>query len=431
MDYSKIVEFPVREFFRQPRSLLGPGAHEMAGPEAAAMGLKHVLIVTTGLSGTGILDEVTQNFTDAGVAVSVYDKVESNPKDYNCMDAYQMFADGACDGFVSLGGGSSHDCTKGARVVAAHDGRNINEFQGLFKSENLDNPPQIAINTTVGTGSETTPFAVINDMSSDEAPHKWVAVDRAMTTTLAINDPVLCMTQPPEYVAYTGFDTIAHASEAYAGRVQHLSGTPLGLKALELCGAHLREAYANPHDFDAMSGMVWAQYIAAQAFSASLLGILHSLSHAVCALYDIHHGLNNGVGIARVWEYNLPAAGGRYADIATALGEDTTGLSKSTAADLAIEAVVRLGKDVGIPDNFSSVKADYPKSRMGKGNYYENRPTEIKSDDAELAWMAKHMIDDPCTGGNPRDVTEAGLVELLRDCVYEPMERSTPMVTRA
>ena len=56
--------------------------------------------------------------------------------------------------------------------------------------------------------------------------------------------------------------------------------------------------------------MCWAQYMAAQAFSSGLLGILHSLSHAVCAYYDIHHGLNNGVGIARVWTYNQPAVDG-------------------------------------------------------------------------------------------------------------------------
>ena len=80
------------------------------------------LFVTSGLRGTGIIDECKTNFENAGVSVTVYDKVESNPKDYNVMDAYKAFADGECDGFVSIGGGSSHDTTKGARVVAAHDG---------------------------------------------------------------------------------------------------------------------------------------------------------------------------------------------------------------------------------------------------------------------------------------------------------------------
>ena len=160
-----MFEFPIKEFFKQPRSLLGGwGAYENAGPEAAAMGLNHVLVRHVGVSGTGIIDECKTNFENAGVSVTVYDKVESNPKDYNVMDAYKAFSEGECDGFVSIGGGSSHDTTKGARIVAAHDGRNVNEFQELNASETLDNPAHIAINTTVGTGSETTPAYVITDL---------------------------------------------------------------------------------------------------------------------------------------------------------------------------------------------------------------------------------------------------------------------------
>ena len=197
MDTTKVYEFPIREHWRQPRALLGAGAAELAGPEAATMGLKHVLFVTSGLRGTGIVDEVRGSFEDSGVAVTVYDGVESNPKDYNVMDAYQAFAQAECDGFVSLGGGSSHDTAKGARIVAAHDGRNVNDFAGLNVSERLDNPPQIAINTTVGTGSETTPAYVITDTTSDNAPYKWVGFDKACTTTLAINDRCSCSRSRP------------------------------------------------------------------------------------------------------------------------------------------------------------------------------------------------------------------------------------------
>jgi formaldehyde dismutase / methanol dehydrogenase len=425
MDTTQMFEYPVKEFFKQPRSLLGAGAYEQAGPEAAAMGLRHVLFVTTGLRETGIINECETNFENAGVSVTVYDKVESNPKDYNVMDAYNMFTEAECDGFVSIGGGSPHDCAKGARVVAAHDGRNINEFQGLNQTEKLENPPHIAINTTNGTGSETTPFAVITDLSSPEKPHKWVMADGAITTTLAINDPVLMMTQPPEFVAFTGFDTLAHAAEAYVGRVQHLSCTPLALKAIEMTQSNLREATYNTNNYHAMEAMCWAQYIAAQAFSSSLLGILHSLSHAVCAYYDIHHGLNNGIGIARVWTFNQPAAVVRYADIANAMGEDTRGLNPAQAADRAIEAVIRLARDCGIPDNFAEVDPNYVKSEIGRGPFYEERPTKIESDDEELQAMAEHMMEDLCTPGNPRDLTLEAAKEILRDCVYDPMVRKT------
>ena len=73
MDVSKVFEFPIKQFNPQPRALIGPGAWELAGPEAAAMGLKHVLLITSGLRGTGIVDEVKRNLEDAGVAVTVYD----------------------------------------------------------------------------------------------------------------------------------------------------------------------------------------------------------------------------------------------------------------------------------------------------------------------------------------------------------------------
>ncbi len=424
MDLSQIYEFPVKEFFKQPRSLFGAGAHESAGPEAAAMGLKHVLFVTSGLRGTGIIDNCKKNFEDAGVSVSVYDKVESNPKDYNVMDAYKAFSEGDCDGFVSIGGGSSHDTTKGARVVAAHDGRNVNEFQAVNASEKLDNPAHIAINTTVGTGSETTPAYVITDLSSPNAPHKWVGFDRAAITTLAINDPILCMTQPPEYVAYTGFDTMAHASECYVGRVQHPSTTPIALSAVRMVSDNLREATYNPRNYEAMEKMVWAQYIAAQAFSTGLLGILHSLSHAVCAYYDIHHGLNNGVGLPRVWTYNQPAAPDKYADIAGAMGVETRNMTTPEAADAAIEEVIRLTKDCGCPENWGQV-GEYPKTRMGKGWYEGKTTAAIQSDDDELQKMAEHMMGDLCTPGNPRDLTVEGAKEILRDCMYDGMEVKT------
>jgi methanol:N,N-dimethyl-4-nitrosoaniline oxidoreductase len=152
---------------------------------------------------------------------------------------------------------------------------------------------------------------------------------------------------------------------------------------------------------------------------------MHSISHAVCAYYDIHHGLNNGIGLSRVMTYNQPAATRRYADVAAAMGEDTRGLNPAQAADKGIDAVIRLAQDCGIPDNFSRVDPNYAKSEMGRGPFYENRPTKIESDDAELQAMAEHVMEDVCTPGNPRDLTVEAAKEILRDCVYDPMVRKT------
>ena len=144
MEAHKLWQFPIKEFHRIPRGLLGPGAYEMVGLEANKLGFKRCVLATSGLRGTGIVEDIVGKLKYRGVDVVVYDKIESNPKDYNVMDIADMYTREKCDSFVSVGGGSVTDATKGARVVVSHDGRNINEFDGYNKSENPNNPPHIA-----------------------------------------------------------------------------------------------------------------------------------------------------------------------------------------------------------------------------------------------------------------------------------------------
>ncbi|MEM8906100.1 MAG: iron-containing alcohol dehydrogenase, partial [Actinomycetota bacterium] len=123
MDVARLLAFPIKNYHPTPHALLGPGAHEMIGLSAAQLGFQRTLLMTTGLRGTGIVDEVKGIVEGAGVEVVVFDDVESNPKDHNVMAAHATYANESCDSFISLGGGSSHDCTKATRIVAAHDGR--------------------------------------------------------------------------------------------------------------------------------------------------------------------------------------------------------------------------------------------------------------------------------------------------------------------
>ena len=79
--------FPIKEFHPFPRALMGPGAHEMIGPEALKLGFKKTLVMTSGLRGSDIVHKIVESMKYHGLDVVVYDKVESNPKDYNVMDA--------------------------------------------------------------------------------------------------------------------------------------------------------------------------------------------------------------------------------------------------------------------------------------------------------------------------------------------------------
>jgi methanol:N,N-dimethyl-4-nitrosoaniline oxidoreductase len=415
MEVQRLHEFPIKEFHNVPRGLLGPGAYELVGVEAKNLGFKKSLLMTSGLRGTGIIEDIVGKVKYAGVDVVVYDKVESNPKDYNVMDAYQLYADEKCDSFISVGGGSTHDACKGARIVAAHDGRNVNEFEGFNKSENPVNPPHIAISTTAGTGSETSWAYVITDTSDKDNPHKYVAFDDRSIATLAICDPVMYYDLPQDYTAFCGFDVLAHASEPYVSRLDFAPSLGSALKAIELTATHLRGAVAEPMNYEHRTGMMLAQYIAAQAFNSGGLGIIHSISHAVSAFYDSHHGLNNAVALPRVWEFNLPARYERFADIAVAMGVDTHGMTKVQASEAALDAAIRLLKDVKIPENFTSVE-DYTKNRMDTG-VYKGKGRRIKGDDADVERVAKHVMGDACTPGNPQECT----VEILKPVVKAAM----------
>lgn len=411
--------FPIKEFHPFPRALLGPGGSEMIGPEALKLGFKKTLVMTTGLRGSDVVHKIVESMKYHGLEVVVYDKVESNPKDYNVMDAVALYQDNRCDSFVSIGGGSSHDACKGARISVAHDGRNINEFEGFNKSENPKNPPHIAVSTTAGTGSETSWAYVITDTTTDPSkPHKYVAFDDAAITSLAIDDPVMYYQTPVDFTAQCGFDVLAHASEPYTSRLNFPPSLGSALQAIELTAQNLREATWNPQDLKGREGMMYAQYIAAQAFNSGGLGIIHSISHAVSAYYDLHHGLNNAIALPRVWAFNMPVMYKRFADIARAMGVDTHGMTDVQAADAALAAAIRLLRDVGIPEKFTDVKQDsYVKNRLGQGptEYYAGRAV-VKGDEEDVDNITNHVLGDTCTPGNPKECTFDTVRPVVEHC---------------
>lgn len=412
--------FPIKEFHPFPRAMIGPGAFEMVGPEAIKLGFRKPLVMTSGLRGSGLVEQLMGSLKWHGIEAVLYDQVESNPKDYNVMDSVALYQENECDSFISIGGGSSHDACKGARISVAHDGRNVNDFEGFNKSENPRNPPHIAISTTAGTGSETSWAYVITDTTTDpDNPHKYVAFDDAAVATLAIDDPTLFYTCPVDYTAQCGFDVLAHASEPYVSRLNFEPSLGNAIRAIKLTADNLRQATWNPTDLAGREGMMYAQYIAAQAFNSGGLGIIHSTSHAISAFYDTHHGLNNAIALPRVWAFNLPTHYKRFAEIAQAMGVDTYHMTDVQAAEAALAAGIRLLRDVGIPEKFTDVKQDtYSKNRLGQGptEYYKNAPV-IKGDKADVDRITNHILGDACTPGNAKECTFETVRPVVEHCM--------------
>lgn len=202
----EIFQFPILYTNPIPRIAVGWGSYQTIGNECKAAGIKKALIVTSGLKGTGIIEEIKGVINYAGVAMEVFDKVTSNPKDHEIMDAYKMFKDTQCDGIVAVGGGSSIDTGKCIRVIDANGGQDVDNFtvfinppfEEKLKMMKPCTIPQISVTTTSGTGAEVTSLAAI---SNTKMKAKVLVSGPNVQSTIAIIDPLLSRLQPQQLAA--------------------------------------------------------------------------------------------------------------------------------------------------------------------------------------------------------------------------------------
>jgi alcohol dehydrogenase len=338
-------------FFIPTVSLMGLGSAKEAGDQAKALGAKNLLIVTdAGLAKLGVADTIKGYVTGAGLQAVIYSGAEPNPTDKNVRDGVKVYKDSKCDGIVSLGGGSSHDCGKGIALMIANGG-DIRDYEGVNKSTK-PMPPFLAINTTAGTASEMTRFCII---TNSETHVKMAIVDWRVTPNIAINDPLLMVGMPPSLTAATGMDALTHAVEAYVSTIATPITDACAIKAIELIAKYLRPAVANGSNLEARDKMAYAEYLAGMAFNNASLGYVHAMAHQLGGFYNLPHGVCNAILLPEVSAFNKIACPERFADIAVALGEKIEGLSPVDAADVAVAAIRKLSKDVGIPQGLAGL----------------------------------------------------------------------------
>ena len=362
-------------FYIPTVTLMGVGSSKETGEHVKALGAKKVLIVCdAGMINMGLADQIKGLIEAAGVEALIYSGSEPNPTDKNVHDGLKVYQDNKCDGIVSLGGGSSHDCGKGIGLVV--NGDHIRDYEGVNKSKK-PMPPFVAINTTAGTASEMSRFCII---TNTETHVKMAIVDWRVTPNIAINDPVLMSGMPPALTAATGMDALTHAVEAYVSTIATPITDCCAIKAIELVANNLRAAVANGTDLEARDQMAYAEYLAGMAFNNASLGYVHAMAHQLGGFYNLPHGVCNAILLPAVSSYNLIANLKRFADIAVAMGENIDGLSKRDAADKAIASIKKLSADLGIPAGLTELG--------------------VKEEDFEL--MAKNAMKDACGFTNPK-----------------------------
>lgn len=371
-------------------SYFGAGCRKELKTEMANRGYKKAFVVSDkDLVKFNVAKLVTDELDEMGAEYVLFDDVKANPTINNVQTGYKLFKEFNPDVIIAIGGGSVIDTAKAIGIIAANpDFYDVKSLEGVADTKNKAFPI-IAFATTSGTAAEVTINYVITD---EEAGRKLVCVDPHDIPVIAFNDADMMKTMPKGLTAATGMDALTHAIEGYITKGAHALSDLLCWNSIKFIADNLEKAVKNGADDAAREGMAYGSYVAGMAFSNVGLGIVHSMAHPLGARYDIAHGVANALLLPFVMEYNMSACKKKYGDIARAMGVDIKGKTEGEAAQAAVDAVKKLSKAIGIPQTLS----------------------EIGIKEEQLPQLARDALIDPCTGGNPKDVTVEDILAIYK-----------------
>lgn len=331
-----------------------------------------------------VTSKVTKILEENGMDYEIYSDIKPNPTIENVQTGVEAFKKSGADYIIAIGGGSSIDTAKAIGIIVTNpEFADVRSLEGVAPT-GKPSVPIIAVPTTAGTAAEVTINYVITDV---EKKRKFVCVDPHDIPVVAIVDPDMMSSMPKGLTAATGMDALTHAIEGYITKGANTITDMFNLKAVELIAGSLRGAVENTAE--GREGMALGQYITGMGFSNCGLGIVHSMAHALGAVYDTPHGVGNAILLPTVMEFNADATGEKYRDIAKAMGvEHTEKMTREEYRKAAVDAVKKLSSDVGIPADLKQI---------------------VKEED--IQFLAESAAADACAPGNPK---EASLEDIIR-----------------
>ena len=376
----------VNRFVLNETSYHGAGAIKEIATEVKGRGFKKAFVCSDpDLIKFSVTKKVTDVLDDANIDYEIYSEIKPNPTIENVKTGVAAFKASGADCIIAIGGGSSMDTAKAIGIIIKNpDFADVRSLEGVAPTTNKC-VPIIAVPTTAGTAAEVTINYVITDTQKNR---KMVCVDPKDIPVIAVVDPDMMSSMPKGLTAATGMDALTHAIEGYITAGAWELSDMFHLKAIEIISNSLRGAVENTPQ--GREGMALGQYVAGMGFSNVGLGIVHSMAHPLGALYDTPHGVANAIILPTVMEYNAPATGEKYRNIAKAMGVDgVDSMTLDEARKAAVNAVKKLSKDVGIPENLKDI---------------------VKPEDVDF--LAQSAYDDACRPGNPRETSVEEIKEL-------------------
>ena len=252
----------------------------------------------------GVTKKVTDVLEKAGIAYELYSNIKPNPTIENVQTGVAAYKKSKADCIIAIGGGSSMDTAKAIGIIINNpEFADVRSLEGVAPTKKPA-VPTIAVPTTAGTAAEVTINYVITDV---EKKRKFVCVDVHDIPVVAVVDPEMMASMPKGLTAATGMDALTHAIEGYITKGAWEMTDMFHLKAIEIISRSLRDAVANTKK--GREDMALGQYVAGMGFSNVGLGIVHSMAHALGAVYDTPHGVANAILLPTVMEYNADATG--------------------------------------------------------------------------------------------------------------------------
>lgn len=301
------------EFFCPVKVIAGHAALEHIPYELSSLGAKRPMIITDkGVRTNDLLAPIEAAFSSTEVEVGfIFDDVPPDSSLETVRAVAQAYRANNCDAIIAVGGGSVIDTAKASNILVTEGGDDLTKYSG---AHNLPRPlkPFFVIPTTSGTGSEVTMVAVVSD---NQKHVKMAFASNYLMPHAAILDPRMTQTLPPHLTAMTAMDAMTHAVEAYTCMAANPISDAYATAAIKKISVNLFNVLDNPSDAQGRLELAQASTMAGIAFSNSMVGIVHSLGHALGAVAHLPHGLCMNLFLPYVLEYNKDVNGDKIADL--------------------------------------------------------------------------------------------------------------------
>ena len=365
----------------------GLGATREVGYEMAERGARRVMVaVDPKLKSGETLAIALRSLKDEGVDAVVFDQVRVEPTDSSFKLAIEFATQGAFDGYVSIGGGSTMDTAKAANLYATYPADFL-DYVNLPIGKGIPVPgplkPMVAIPTTAGTGSETTGVAVFD---FEEMRAKTGIAHRALKPNLGIVDPNNTRTLPPMVVACSALDIFSHALESLTAlpyskreapesprmRPAYQGANPISniwaSKAAEMGAKYMYRAMSDSSDDEARAQMILASTYAGIGFGTAGVTLPHGMSYPIAGMVRdyrppdypqdhpmIPHGMAVILTAPAAFRFMAPANPEMCLYAAGLIGADVAGAGPDDAGEILAKAITEVMRKAQMPNGLRAV----------------------------------------------------------------------------